>query len=127
MTALGAQVVGVSVDDGKSHAEFAQKYHLPFPLLADSDKEVAARYGPTRLDGEWLYVGGIAEARVPELVAELVARGAAIHAVVPTRHSLEERFMSLLATPTDGGDAAGSGGEAAAVSEPGTGGSGGRP
>jgi len=45
LTALGAQVVGISVDDGKSHAEFAQKYHLPFPLLADSDKEVAARYG----------------------------------------------------------------------------------
>jgi peroxiredoxin Q/BCP len=45
LTAMGAQVVGISVDDGKSHAEFAQKYHLPFPLLADSDKEVAARYG----------------------------------------------------------------------------------
>ena len=45
LTALGAEVVGISVDDGKSHAEFAQKYHLPFPLLADSDKEVAARYG----------------------------------------------------------------------------------
>src|ERR1035437_7360869 len=45
LEALGAQVVGISVDDGKSHAEFAKKYHLPFPLLADSDKEVAARYG----------------------------------------------------------------------------------
>ncbi|TAJ79405.1 MAG: peroxiredoxin [Gallionellaceae bacterium] len=45
LTALGAQVVGISVDDGKSHAEFAQKYHLPFPLLADSGKEVATRYG----------------------------------------------------------------------------------
>ncbi len=45
LTALGAQVVGISVDDGKSHAEFAKKYHLPFPLLADSDKEVATRYG----------------------------------------------------------------------------------
>jgi peroxiredoxin Q/BCP len=45
LTALGAQVVGISVDDGKSHAEFANKYHLPFPLLADSDKVVAARYG----------------------------------------------------------------------------------
>jgi peroxiredoxin Q/BCP len=45
LTALGAQVVGISVDDGKSHAEFAKKYHLPFPLLADSEREVAARYG----------------------------------------------------------------------------------
>ncbi|MFA6121004.1 MAG: peroxiredoxin [Sideroxydans sp.] len=45
LTKLGAQVVGVSVDDGASHAEFAKKYHLPFPLLADSKAEVAARYG----------------------------------------------------------------------------------
>src|ERR1035437_551178 len=59
-------------------------------------REVAIRYGPTRVDGEWLYVDGIAEANVPALVAELVARGGAIPAVVPTRQTLEERFMSLL-------------------------------
>lgn len=45
LTKLGAQVVGISVDDGASHAEFAKKYHLPFPLLADTKAEVAARYG----------------------------------------------------------------------------------
>ncbi|MEO6976146.1 MAG: peroxiredoxin [Gallionella sp.] len=45
ITALGAQVVGVSVDDTSSHAEFAKKYHLPFPLLADKSTETAARYG----------------------------------------------------------------------------------
>ena len=42
---LDAQVVGVSVDDSNSHAEFAKKYHLPFPLLADKTTETAARYG----------------------------------------------------------------------------------
>lgn len=45
LTALGAVVVGVSADDSSSHAEFAKKYHLPFPLLADKGAEVAARYG----------------------------------------------------------------------------------
>ena len=45
LTALGAQVVGVSVDDSASHAAFARKYKLPFPLLADADGAVAARYG----------------------------------------------------------------------------------
>jgi len=45
LAALGAQVVGISVDDSESHAEFAKKYHLPFPLLADRTAEVAARYG----------------------------------------------------------------------------------
>ena len=45
LTALGAEVVGVSLDDSSSHATFAQKYHLPFPLLADKSADVAARYG----------------------------------------------------------------------------------
>ena len=48
LTALGAQVVGISVDDSNSHAEFAKKYHLPFPLLADKSTEVAASYGALR-------------------------------------------------------------------------------
>ncbi|MBI5751112.1 MAG: peroxiredoxin [Hydrogenophilales bacterium] len=42
---LGAEVVGVSVDDTASHAEFAKKYSLPFPLLADQQGATAERYG----------------------------------------------------------------------------------
>ena len=42
---LGAKVVGVSIDDGKSHAEFAKKYKLPFPLLSDKDGLIASKYG----------------------------------------------------------------------------------
>lgn len=45
---LGAKVVGVSVDDSDSHAKFAQKYHLPFPLLADKDGKIADSYGALR-------------------------------------------------------------------------------
>ncbi|MBU6505656.1 MAG: peroxiredoxin [Betaproteobacteria bacterium] len=45
---LGAAVVGVSIDDASSHAEFAQHHHLPFPLLADSDGTVARLYGSER-------------------------------------------------------------------------------
>lgn len=45
LTALGAQIVGISVDDTSSHAEFAKKHHLPFSLLADRDGAVARRYG----------------------------------------------------------------------------------
>ena len=48
LTALGAQVIGVSVDDTASHAKFAARYHLPFPLLADKDGAVAASYGALR-------------------------------------------------------------------------------
>ena len=48
LTALGAQVIGVSVDDTASHAEFAKKYHLPFPLLADKEGKIADSYGALR-------------------------------------------------------------------------------
>jgi ABC-2 type transport system ATP-binding protein len=67
-------------------------------------EHVAARYGPARVEGEWLNVDAIAEADVPALVRDLVERGGAVHAVVPMRHSLEERFMALLGV--DGADAA---------------------
>lgn len=42
---LGAKVIGISVDDGKSHTEFAKKYSLPFPLLSDLDGSTAFKYG----------------------------------------------------------------------------------
>ncbi|MGL5987888.1 MAG: peroxiredoxin [Burkholderiales bacterium] len=45
---LGAEVLGVSVDDSASHAEFARKHKLPFPLLADKDGLVANSYGSLR-------------------------------------------------------------------------------
>jgi peroxiredoxin Q/BCP len=45
LTTMGAEVVGVSVDDVTSHVAFAKKYSLPFPLLADPSGEVAGRYG----------------------------------------------------------------------------------
>jgi thioredoxin-dependent peroxiredoxin len=45
LTQLGAQVVGVSLDDSASHAEFARKYSLPFPLLADKNGVVTKSYG----------------------------------------------------------------------------------
>lgn len=37
-------VVGVSADDEKSHKKFAAKYSLPFPLLADTQREVMKAY-----------------------------------------------------------------------------------
>ncbi len=44
ITDLGAVVIGISVDNTGSHADFAGKYRLEFPLLADTAAEVAARY-----------------------------------------------------------------------------------
>jgi ABC-2 type transport system ATP-binding protein len=64
--------------------------------LGDADRRIAARYGRLHVDGEWLTVDEIAQADVPGLVGELVRRGGAVHAVVPARQTLEDRFLSLL-------------------------------
>jgi peroxiredoxin Q/BCP len=41
----GIKVLGVSTDDERSHRKFAEKYSLPFTLLADTDHRVADLYG----------------------------------------------------------------------------------
>lgn len=41
----GYKVLGVSVDDEKSHVKFIKKYNLPFPLLADTDHAIVEAYG----------------------------------------------------------------------------------
>src|SRR5207253_3620176 len=42
---LGAEVLGVSVDSVESHQKFTEKFHLPFQLLADTDKSITKAYG----------------------------------------------------------------------------------
>lgn len=41
----GIEVVGVSIDDEKSHQKFISKYELPFDLIADTDKSIVEAYG----------------------------------------------------------------------------------
>ena len=41
---VGVAVVGVSIDDRASHEKFAEKYELPFPLIADPDKKILNTY-----------------------------------------------------------------------------------
>jgi len=41
----GYAVVGVSVQDEKSHRKFIEKYALPFPLIADTDKTLVQQLG----------------------------------------------------------------------------------
>lgn len=42
---MNTQIIGVSLDDEASHKEFAEKYALPFPLLADPEGTTADAYG----------------------------------------------------------------------------------
>lgn len=41
----GIVILGVSADSEKSHIKFIDKFELPFPLLADTEKELINLYG----------------------------------------------------------------------------------
>ena len=43
--AAGSAILGISPDNQADHVKFAEKYALPFPLLADPDHVVAEAYG----------------------------------------------------------------------------------
>jgi peroxiredoxin Q/BCP len=90
--ALDAQIVGISAQNVDSHEDFAAKHGFEFPLLSDTDKEVAAAYGtlgpigfPRRSifivdrDGVIRYahraIAGLTYRPVSELVGELQKLG----------------------------------------------------
>jgi ABC-2 type transport system ATP-binding protein len=54
------------------------------------------RFGHWHREGEWTVVEGIDQARIPDLVQELVSRGGRVDAVIPEHQSLEARFLELL-------------------------------
>ncbi|MCC6233000.1 MAG: thioredoxin-dependent thiol peroxidase [Verrucomicrobiales bacterium] len=54
LLARGAVVLGVSPDSVKSHAKFAAKFSLPFPLVADLEHQIAEKYG---VWGEKVFMG----------------------------------------------------------------------
>lgn len=41
----GYEVLGVSIDDAKSHQKFISKNELPFNLIADTDKKLVEEFG----------------------------------------------------------------------------------
>jgi ABC-2 type transport system ATP-binding protein len=60
-------------------------------------------FGPVVTDDDWLSITPIDPARIPDVVAAVVAAGGRVHAVDAGRTTLEERFLGIL------GDAAGAG------------------
>lgn len=41
----GYEVIGVSIDNEKSHQKFIEKNNLPFTLIADTDKKLVEEFG----------------------------------------------------------------------------------
>ena len=46
---LGAKILGVSPDSGKSHCKFIDKHNLSITLLSDPEHQLAEAYGAWRL------------------------------------------------------------------------------
>ncbi len=47
-TDSGAEVIGISSDDVKSHKSFTEKHHLPFQLLSDEKAHIRKQYGVSK-------------------------------------------------------------------------------
>jgi peroxiredoxin Q/BCP len=47
----GVQPLGVNPAGAVSHARYAEKLHLGFPLLSDPDRVIARAYGALKEDG----------------------------------------------------------------------------
>jgi len=45
LKSLNVQIIGVSADNVQSHKKFAEKFDLPFPLIADTNQEILKAYG----------------------------------------------------------------------------------
>ncbi len=52
----GLKVIGVSKDSERSHLKFQDKYTLPFPLIADTELELANAFG---VFGEKKFMGRV--------------------------------------------------------------------
>ena len=84
ISALGAQVLGISVDDTASHKAFAEKHRLPFPLLSDASAAVARQYGAL---SDWLVMK---VAKRYTFIIDPAGRIAKVYlSVDPSRHSQE--------------------------------------
>ena len=92
----GFIVLGVSADNQKSHQRFTERYQLPFPLIADVDKEIIKKYG---VWGKKKFMGREYEGvhRTTFLIGEDGIILAVFEKVKPAKHS-EEILASM---PTD--------------------------
>lgn len=83
----GATIVGVSMDDDASHERFAQRYQLPFSLVADPKFALAREWGVAR-------PLGLGAWRVTYVVDQAgMLRGAFHHEISMSKHVSEVRDL----------------------------------
>lgn len=93
ITALGAVVLGISVDSHYANTAFAERLRISFPLLSDFQREVSAAYGvliePSGHSGRALFVvdreGRIAYTDVSPTPREIPDQDALLRALADLR------------------------------------------
>ena len=64
--------------------------------LSPAGRASLEAFGPVVADDDWLSITPIDPARIPDVVAAVVAAGGRVHAVDAGRTTLEERFLGIL-------------------------------
>ena len=85
---LDAEIVGVSLDTPDRHAQFAEKYRLPYPLVSDRSAAIAAAYGVSRLGG-WLPT---------KRVTFVIDKGGVVRHVIQSELSIDRHIDQALDT-----------------------------
>jgi peroxiredoxin Q/BCP len=89
----GASIVGVSMDDDASHTRFADRYQLPFPLVADPKFAIARAWGVAR-------PLGLGAWRVTYVVDRSgIIRGAFHHEISMSKHVTEVKDLLVQLRP----------------------------
>jgi ABC-2 type transport system ATP-binding protein len=65
--------------------------------LDEPGRAALSRFGPVRIEDDWLTIGDVDPSGIPDVVASIVAAGGRVHAVEPGHGSLEARFLELVA------------------------------
>ena len=89
---VGAEVMGISSDGVDSHARFANKYELPYPVLSDRGRAVARAFGvPQRL--------GLLPARMTFVLDEAGVVRHVTHAELSAEKHVQEALQALKQLP----------------------------
>lgn len=86
LTKAGYRIFGVSKDSAKKHIKFIDKYDLPYPLIVDTDNELAKKFD---IFGEKKFMGRVSMA-IHRTTFVVDANGViekVIHPVVATEHA----------------------------------------
>jgi peroxiredoxin len=97
---LGARVVGISAQSSAEQDEFADREHIPFPLLSDGDLRLAAGIGLPTFE-----TAGMTLYRRLTLVAEAGRIVKAFYPVFPPDRNAAEVLAWLAARPAPEGQA----------------------